>query len=100
MKMWFTTTEGSSVEVWFGEEERSELEEEVEPLYVPALLRVSAMKFSFPSVFYGDVKLTHYLLPPDLYLLILPCTHKYHQGFLICEYYYFVALQLTPEMPQ
>jgi len=50
MKMWFTTTGGSSVGGWFGEEERSKLEGEAEPLYVPALLSVSTMKFSFPSI--------------------------------------------------
>jgi len=37
--------------VWFGEEESSELEGEAEPLYVPALLSVSVMKFSFPSIY-------------------------------------------------
>jgi len=40
IKMWFTTTGGGTVGVWFGKEERSELEGEAEPLYVPALLSV------------------------------------------------------------
>jgi len=48
--MWFTTTEGGSIGVWFSEKEKSELEGKEEPLYVPALLSVSTMKFSFPSM--------------------------------------------------
>jgi len=49
MHMLFTTTRSSSVEVWFGEEERFKLEGEAEAFYVPPLLSISLMKFSFPS---------------------------------------------------